>query len=266
MSGGCRPRPPTGGQSPGLEVSRSPGRVSDASQGPPGAGRRTPRLSVGSVGGATAPRPRRGRRSTVEGRGPRVPGGGRDLGELRARRARGAPALTRPASLRPRSMGCAYARAASGEGTPASGPWLPRQRLGPRAASPDRPGAAERRRHGQGPRPGAALIPTENTGATSHPAGTNSPLGARYPFEIRDHETLGRGARPEAAADAAAPDRSPDRDHEQASAKAHGRAPLPRGVAATRRSPKFRRFSSSDRARPRRPPEPRIFASRPSST
>ena len=240
--------------------------VSDASQGPPGAGRRTPRLSVGSVGGATAPRPRRGRRSTVEGRGPRVPGGGRDLGALRARRARGAPALTRPASLRPRSMGRAYARAASGEGTPASGPWPPRQRLGPRAASPDRSGAVERRRHGRGPHPGAALIPTENTGATSQPAGTNSPLGARYPFEIRDHETLGRGARPEAAADAAAPDRSPDRDHEQASAKAHGRAPFPRGVTATRRSPKFRRFSSSDRARPPRPPDPRISASRPSST
>ena len=96
-------------------------------------------MSVGSVGGATAPRPRRGRLSTVEG--PRVPGGGRDLGALRARRARGAPALTRPASLRPRSMGRAYARAASGEGTPASGPWLPRQRLSPRVASPDRPGA-----------------------------------------------------------------------------------------------------------------------------
>ena len=67
-----------------------------------------------TVGGATAPRPRRGRRSTVEGRGPWVAGGGRDLGELRAPRTRRAPALTRPASLRPRSMGRTFARAASG--------------------------------------------------------------------------------------------------------------------------------------------------------
>ena len=244
---------------------RAPGRMSQArlrGGRAPGAGRR------GCRSGPSAAR-QRGARGAVDGR--RSKGAGRGSQAVAVtweRFARGAraPALTRPASLRPRSMGRAYAHAASKEGTPASGPWLPRQRLGPRAASPDRPGAAERRRHGQGPRPGAALIPTENTGATSQPAGTNSPLGTRYPFEIRDHETLGRGARPKAAADAAAPDGSLDHDHDQASAKAHGRAPLPRGVAATRRSPKLRRFSSSDRARPPRPPDPRISASRPSST
>ena len=165
-------------------------------------------------------------------------------------RGDGVPQLPSGLETRPAGRGAA---AAAMDPTPVSPPPTPRART----RDPSISDAA---------RPGAALIPTENTGATSQPAGTNSPLGARYPFEIRDHETLGRGARPKAAADAAAPDGSLDHDHDQASAKAHGRAPLPRGVTATRRSPKFRRFSSSDRARPPRPPEPRIFASRPSST